>query len=95
MTCADLTTRPRFFTGSATLAIAPCVDALLGVVDEVFEVRPEDALSARDLVLGRGVEALSARDAIHVTVMERTGVRRLVSFDRGFDDVAGLERIWT
>lgn len=76
-------------------AIAPCVDALLGVVDEVFEVRPEDALRARDLVLGRGMEALSARDAIHVAVMERTGIRRLVSFDAGFDEVLSLERIWT
>lgn len=40
-------------------------------------------------------EILRRYDAIHVAVMERTGVRRLVSFDAGFDDVPGLERVWT
>lgn len=40
-------------------------------------------------------EILRRYAAIHVAVMERTGVRRLVSFDAGFDDVPGLERVWT
>ena len=35
----------------------------------------------------------SARDAIHVAVMERQGVRRVLSFDGGFDGVDGIERI--
>lgn len=72
-------------------AIAPCVDALLGLVDEVYGVELDDVLGARDLVVTTG--GLSARDAIHVAVMDRVGVRRLVSFDRGFDQVEGLERI--
>lgn len=72
-------------------AIGPCVDALLGVTDEVFDVTLEDALRARELVLDR--HDLSARDAIHVAVMERHGVRRILSFDRGFDGLEGIERI--
>ena len=74
-------------------AIGPCVDALLELTDEVFEIRVEDALRARDLVLDGGLEGMSSRDAIHVAVMERCRVRRIVSFDSGFDAVPGLERI--
>jgi len=72
-------------------AIGPCVDALLGVTDEVFDVSLEDALRAREMVLDH--RGLSARDAIHVAVMERHGVTRILSFDRGFDPVAEIERI--
>jgi hypothetical protein len=72
-------------------AIGPCVDALLGVTDEVFDITLEEALRARELVLDR--RELSARDAIHVAVMERHGVRRILSFDRGFDGLEGIERI--
>lgn len=74
-------------------AIAPCIDALLGLVDEVFEIGLDDVLRARSLVLGEG--RLSARDAVHVAVMERSGVHRILSFDSGFDALKGLERIAT
>jgi len=72
-------------------AIAPCVDALLGIADEVFDITLQEALRARELVLSH--ESLSARDAIHVAVMERHAVQRILSFDRGFDAVDGIERI--
>lgn len=72
-------------------AIGPCVDALLGLADEIFSVEVEDVLRARDLLAG--AEQLSARDAIHVAVMRRYGVRRILSFDAGFDGVVGIERI--
>lgn len=72
-------------------AIGPCVDALLGMADEVFPVEAEDALAARDLLLSS--EGLSARDAIHVAIMQRYGVGRILSFDAGFDGVRGIERI--
>jgi len=74
-------------------AIGPCVDALLGLADEVFDVTTEDVLRAKALV--EGDVRLSARDAVHVAVMERCGVRRILSFDAGFDVVDGLERITT
>jgi predicted nucleic acid-binding protein len=72
-------------------AIGPCVDALLGLADEVFPVELEDALKARDLVASS--DRLSARDALHVAVMRRYGVRRILTFDAGFDTVADVERI--
>ncbi len=72
-------------------AIAPALDALLGVVEEVFPIERQDALAARDVVLGAA--QLSARDAIHVAVMRRRGVRRILTFDRGFEGVPGVSRV--
>ena len=40
-----------------------------------------------------GNRQLSARDAIHVAVMQREGVGRILSFDGGFDGVPGIERL--
>lgn len=72
-------------------AIQPCFDALLGVVDEVLPIERSDALKARDIVLG--FPSLSARDAIHIAVMERHDIERVLSFDRGFDDYPGIQRV--
>ena len=72
-------------------AIRPCIDALLGLTDDVFPVDLEDVLKARDFVADAA--DISARDALHVAVMERHGVRRILTFDAGFDAVPGLERI--
>lgn len=72
-------------------AIQPAFDAVLDVVDEVLPVTLADAERAKEVVLGR--KGLSARDAIHVAVMERAGVRRIMSFDAGFDLVPGLIRL--
>ncbi|NNF37580.1 MAG: type II toxin-antitoxin system VapC family toxin [Gemmatimonadetes bacterium] len=74
-------------------AIDPCVESLLGLADEVFEVRLEDVMRAREFVVDGDPGGISARDALHVAVMERCGVRRIVSFDAGFDRIPGLERI--
>jgi hypothetical protein len=72
-------------------AIQPAFDALLGVVDEVYPIEVTDVERARDLMAG--LSALSARDAIHVSVMKRHGVHRVLSFDMGFDTVGWLERL--
>ena len=72
-------------------AIQPAFDALLGVVDEIFPVEAEDVQRARDVMMGIG--KLSARDALHVAVMKRRGVTRVLSFDVGFDAVGWVERI--
>ena len=37
---------------------------------------------------------LSARDALHVAVMERENVGRILSFDDGFDQLAFLVRVY-
>lgn len=72
-------------------AIAPAFDAILAVVDEVLEVTLGDVRRAKEIVLHR--TGLSARDAIHVAVMERQGVDRILSFDGGFDQVPGVTRL--
>ncbi len=70
--------------------INEAMDTILGLVDQVFPIERSDVELARDIVLGA---RLSARDAIHVAVMRRRGVDRIMSFDRGFDYVPGIVRI--
>ena len=72
-------------------AIQPAFDALLGVVDEVLPVTGADTRRAKDIVLGS--PRLSARDAIHLAVMERAAVGTIVSFDKAFDGFPGVERL--
>lgn len=72
-------------------AIQPALDALLAVVDEVISIEASDVLAARDVILG--APALSARDAIHVAIMRRHRVDRILSFDRGFDGLPGIRRL--
>jgi PIN domain-containing protein len=64
-------------------AIQPAFDALLGVVDEVFLVDRGAVERAKSIVLGH--PRLSARDAVHLAVMQQHGVTRIMSFDAGFD----------
>jgi predicted nucleic acid-binding protein len=64
---------------------------LLGAVDEVFPIELRDVVRAKDMLLG--LAKVSARDAIHLAVMERHGARRILSFDTGFDGLPGIERL--
>lgn len=70
-------------------AIEPTTSALLGVVDEVYPVERADVERARGIVLGT---RLSARDAIHLAIMRRRGIDRIMTFDRAFDETAGIAR---
>ena len=72
-------------------AIQPAFDALLGVVDDVWAVDRRSVERAKTILLER--ESLSARDALHVALMEQNGVTRIASFDTGFDVVPGFERV--
>lgn len=72
-------------------AVQPAFDALLKVVDEVFPVTERDMLRAKDIVLGS--DTVSARDALHIAVMEHQRVKTILSFDRGFDGVPGVTRL--
>jgi len=81
----------RYHSSARRDAIKPAFEAILGVVDEVFPVDFEVVERAREILLERG--QLSARDALHVAAMERHGVRRVLSFDSGFDEVPDLTRI--
>jgi len=72
-------------------AIQPAFNALLGVVDEVFSVDQAAVERARGIVLGQ--KGLSARDAVHLAIMQIQGINRILSFDRGFDGFAGITRL--
>lgn len=72
-------------------AIQPAFDALLGVVDEVLSVDRVAVERAKQIVLG--YRQLSARDAVHLAVMEQNGIRQILSFDAGFDAFTGIARL--
>lgn len=71
--------------------IAVAFDVLQEIVDDVFAVEKDDVLMAKDLVSSH--PRLSARDAVHVAVMRRRKIARILSFDIGFDDVAEIRRL--
>ena len=72
-------------------AIQPAFDALLGLADEVFPVEAATVERAKSIVLA--YSRLSARDAIHVAIMQQHGVSVIMSFDAAFDLVPGLTRL--
>jgi predicted nucleic acid-binding protein len=65
--------------------------ALLDIVDDVFAVEKYDVIRAAEIVQIR--EPFSARDAIHIAVMEHRGIQSILSFDSDFDCWPGLRRI--
>jgi hypothetical protein len=72
-------------------AIQPAFDALLGIVDQVMAIDQAATERAKEIVLGH--PRLSARDALHVAVMEQHGIERILSFDSGFDGIPGVVRL--
>jgi predicted nucleic acid-binding protein len=72
-------------------AIQPAFDALLGVVDEVLPVDAAAVEQAKQIVLQ--YQHLSARDAIHVSIMQQHGIVQILSFDAGFDLLPGITRL--
>src|SRR2546428_5182696 len=69
----------------------PAFDALLGVVDQVLAVDRAVAERAKEIVLGR--RQISARDAVHLAVMEQHGIEQILTFDSGFDGFPGIKRL--
>jgi hypothetical protein len=72
-------------------AIEPALDTTLNIVDEVLPIEKAEVLRAAGIAQQRA--NLSARDAIHIAVMERYGIRQILSFDSDFDRWPGIERI--
>jgi hypothetical protein len=72
-------------------AISPAWELLTSITDQIAGIELDDVTAARDLVLAGTV--FSARDAIHVAVMRRLDCTRILTFDRGFDDVPGITRV--
>jgi uncharacterized protein len=72
-------------------AIQPAFDALLNIVDHVYPVDTTDMQRAKSIVLG--VTAISARDAVHLAIMQRYDIGEILSFDTGFDQVGSIVRL--
>ena len=72
-------------------AIEPAWAVLAELADEVFAVDLPTVERAKRLLLDSS--GLSARDALHLAVIEAHGVGRILSFDSGFDGVSGLRRL--
>lgn len=72
-------------------AIRPAFQLLLDVVDEVLAIEKVDVMRAAEIAQNRAM--ISARDAVHIAVMERHGIRSILSFDADFDRWPGLNRI--
>lgn len=73
------------------MAIQPAFDVLLALADEVLPVDLAAVQIAKRIIMGQ--HGLSARDALHVAVMEQAGITRIMSFDEGFDSYPGVERL--
>lgn len=72
-------------------AIQAAFDALLGIVDQVLPVDAAATERAKEIVLG--YRTMSARAALHLAVMERHGIERIMSFDSGLDEFPGISRL--
>ena len=76
----------RWAEGSRTLRIFS--EIMLGRIEPMLAVDVEVAGA-----LAQSLRTLSARDLIHLAVMRRLGVTRIVSSDQRFDGVPGIERL--
>ncbi len=71
--------------------IGAAFETLRGIVDDVLAVEEADVFAAQSLVHAH--RELSARDAVHAAVMRRHQITEILSFDSGFDGVAGITRL--
>jgi predicted nucleic acid-binding protein len=88
----------RYVAIQRTDAIDAAFEVLLAVVNEVYPIELRDITRARRLIetaspQSGGRPGLSARDAIHVAIAHRYDIAHVLSFDRGFDGVAGVVRL--
>jgi len=72
-------------------AIGPAFQVVLDIVDDIFAIEKADVLRAGEIA--QNGASLSARDAVHIAVMERQGVLSILTFDADFDRWPGLKRI--
>jgi len=73
-------------------AIGPAFQVTLDIVDEVIPIERADVLRAGEIAQNRA--RMSASDAVHIAVMERHGIRSILTFDADFDRWPGLQRIY-
>ena len=72
-------------------ALDDAFQALDSIVSATIPINKIHVQRARD-ILG-AVRVISARDALHLAVMELTGIQRILSYDRGLDFFPGIQRL--
>jgi len=72
-------------------AIDAAFASLDALTDEILPFGISEVRAAKALL--DSVDGLSARDALHVAVMRRAGIHRILSFDQGFDVCPGVDRL--
>ena len=80
----------RYVAIDRRASIDDAMAAIVGIIDEVFPIERTDVVRAKDVLVD---SPLSARDALHVAVMRRHGVDRILTFDTGFDSAPDLVRL--
>jgi uncharacterized protein len=81
----------RFISTDRRDKIELAFETLQAIVDQVLAVESADVFAAKDLVHSH--PQLSARDAVHIAMIRRREIAEILSFDRGFDTVAGITRL--
>lgn len=71
--------------------IEPAFATVSSLADVIYSIAPADVERARRILAT--TPRLSARDALHVAVMQAHDVGRIMSFDRGFDGIPGIQRV--
>lgn len=66
---------------------------LIDAVTVVLPIRLADMLLCMQLCESYGPRGLSARDLIHVAVMQNNGLDTIISTDRDFDRIEGIRRL--
>ena len=72
-------------------SIDEAFDVLDDLVDQVLTYEMPQVRAAHALLAT--VAGISARDALHVAVMQAAGCSRVLSFDAGFDNCPGIMRV--
>ena len=73
-------------------AIDPAFRSLDAIADDVLTFGMPEVRIARSII--GSVDGVSARDALHAAIMRSNRVTRILSFDRGFDAVPEIERLY-
>jgi hypothetical protein len=81
----------RYVSINRREAIQPAFEVLLRITDQVFALDQSAAERAKEIVQGH--LQLSARDALHLAIMEQHEIDRIFTFDSGFDGFPGITRL--
>lgn len=81
----------RYLTGHQVAKGLGAYDQLRRIVHEAHAVEIDDVDRARELA--EKYHGATARDLLHVAVMERRGIKRIATYDEDFDAFEEVERV--